>query len=149
MQFLIFENKSAAAKLLKRCGQTVKATELCLGLNCRFFQVVFRSLIVFYSKYKKSIKMRQEKECVFFLDLSSRRSCMAILTSVARIGKWCYPCGAPTFGFDAENLKQQQERNFEEEGQMTKNLRWRSALLFQQKTFPGVIKPTQMARNFS
>ena len=57
--------------MIKRCGQTVKATEPRLLLNCRFFQVVFRSLIVFYSMYKKSIKIKQEKECVFFIDLSS------------------------------------------------------------------------------
>ena len=55
--------------MIKRCGQTVKATEPRLVLNCRFFQVVFRTFIVFYSKYKKSIKIRQEKECVFFFIL--------------------------------------------------------------------------------
>ena len=32
--------------------------------------MVFRSLLVFYSKYKKSFKIRQKKECVFFFYLS-------------------------------------------------------------------------------
>ena len=58
--------------MIKRSTQTVKATEPRLVLNCRFFQIVFRSLIVFYSKYKKSLKIEQEKECVFFIDLSSK-----------------------------------------------------------------------------
>ena len=57
--------------MIKRCGQTVKATEPRLVLNCRFFQVVFRSPIVFCSKYKKIFKIKQKKECVFFIDLSS------------------------------------------------------------------------------
>ena len=57
--------------MIKRCGQTVKATEPCLVLNCRFFQAVFRSLIVFYSKDNKSFKIKQKKECVFLFDLSS------------------------------------------------------------------------------
>ena len=56
--------------MIKHCGQTVKATELRLVWNCRFFQVVFRSIIVFYSKYKKSLKIEQEKECIFFIDPS-------------------------------------------------------------------------------
>ena len=57
--------------MVKHCGQTVKATELRLVLNCRFFLVVFRSLIIFYSKYKESLKIEQQKERVFFIDLSS------------------------------------------------------------------------------
>ena len=49
--------------MVKRCGQTVKATEHRLALNCRLF----------YSKYRKSIKIRQEKGCVFFFPSSKAR----------------------------------------------------------------------------
>ena len=57
--------------MIKHCTQTVRATEPRLVLNCRFFQVVFRPLIVFCFEQKKNIKIRQEKKCVFFFDLSS------------------------------------------------------------------------------
>ena len=59
--------------MIKRCGLTVKATEPRLVLNCRFFHVVFTPLLVFYSKFKKSIKLKQETKYDFFSDLISKQ----------------------------------------------------------------------------
>ena len=40
--------------MIKHCTQTVRATEPRLVLNCRFFQVVFRPLVVFCFEHRKS-----------------------------------------------------------------------------------------------
>jgi len=59
--------------LIKRYSQTVKATELRLVLNWRFFQVVFTPIIVLYFKFKKSIKLKQEPKCDFFSNLIGKK----------------------------------------------------------------------------
>ena len=46
--------------MIKRYGKTTKAAEPRLVSNCKFFQVVF------YSKYKDSMKIKQEKVRLFF-----------------------------------------------------------------------------------
>ena len=51
--------------LIKRYGLTIRAFEPRLVLNCRFVQVVFRTLVVFYSKFKE-YENEARKKCVFF-----------------------------------------------------------------------------------
>ena len=51
--------------MTKRYGLTIRAIQPRLVLNCRFVQVVFRTLVVFYSKYKE-YENEARKKCVFF-----------------------------------------------------------------------------------